>query len=222
MNRCRNILFLFVLCAHTSIAQVNDAGLWASVQVEKKITRKVSVQLSQEFRWYENISELGTLNSDLGVSYRLHKAVAVSLNYRFSQKKQVDDFYCTRHRYYADLQLRQSINKFTFILRTRYQMQFSQVYSSEDGSVPSYMFRNKFTARYKINKKIEPFIAAEWYLQSKNAEGNDLDKVRFSGGAEYKINRAHSIEFYYLYQKEMDENNPVSDYVTGIGYSFSF
>ena len=43
-----------------SVAQVNDAGLWTSINLEKKITKKIAVDLSQEFRFNEE-GKYGTL-----------------------------------------------------------------------------------------------------------------------------------------------------------------
>ena len=47
------------------LSQVSDAALWTSVNIEKKINQRISIGLSNEFRFNENISELGTLYNDL-------------------------------------------------------------------------------------------------------------------------------------------------------------
>ncbi|HKR05723.1 MAG TPA: DUF2490 domain-containing protein, partial [Bacteroidia bacterium] len=124
---------LFYLKIPVAFSQVKDAGLWSSVNLEKKITQKLTAGLSEELRFNENITELGTAFTEIGVDYKFYKFVSLGISYRFIQKRRVDDFYSTRHRYNIDLSLKYKIKKISVSLRERFQTQYADVNTSEDG-----------------------------------------------------------------------------------------
>ncbi|MBL0072094.1 MAG: DUF2490 domain-containing protein [Bacteroidetes bacterium] len=94
-----------------SVAQVNDAGLWTSINLEKKITKKIAVDLSQEFRFNENISELGSFFTEISAQYKLHKNLSIGAGYRFINKRELDDSYEKRHRMLFDLNAKEKFWK---------------------------------------------------------------------------------------------------------------
>ncbi|MBK6640071.1 MAG: DUF2490 domain-containing protein [Bacteroidetes bacterium] len=94
-----------------SVAQVNDAGLWTSINLEKKITKEIAVDLSQEFRFNENISELGSFFTEISAQYKLHKNLSIGAGYRFINKRELDDSYEKRHRMLFDLNTKEKISK---------------------------------------------------------------------------------------------------------------
>ncbi|HNZ43225.1 MAG TPA: DUF2490 domain-containing protein [Bacteroidales bacterium] len=214
-------LMLVILFSINSTAQTQDANLWMNVAIEKKITPKFSIGFSQEFRMNENISELGTFFTDLCFEYKISKIIRVSANYRFVNKRRLDDSYSKRHRYYFDLTFRKKFSPVIISLRTRFQSQYKDVLSSNDGKIPTNTFRNKLTIKYNAEKKLQPYIFAEIYTPLKQPYDIFIDNTRYCAGVEYEINRMHTLDFYYLFQKEYHVKNPVSDHVFGIGYHIS-
>jgi len=218
MNKNRLFLLLFVFLAFTSYAQVNDAGLWANISLEKKITQKLSAQLTQSFRLNENYTELGTSFTDLSVDYKLPKKITISLAYRFSQKRRIDDFYSQRHRYNIDIGYKLKVKKMSVIFRERYQSRYRDLNKREKGNIPKNYFRSKITLRYNLNKKYTPFVSAELFYEI----GEYVDNLRFKAGFDYDFNKFHSINIYYMIDKEMNVKNPWTSYITGIGYKYNF
>lgn len=216
-------LFAFIICFFQSFSQVNDAALWFSTNAEKKITPALTATLSEEFRLNENITELGTFFTDAGVKYKFNKLVRVSVNYRFVNKRYTDDFYSKRHRYYFDLTIREKVKPFVFQFRTRFQSQYADIFSSNEGKIPSYYSRNKFTVKLDFDKKVMPYFYTELYTPL-NDPGSVyyLDNVRYCAGIEYKINLIHSLDIYYMLQREYHVNNPETDYIIGVGYNVIF
>ncbi|HNX06979.1 MAG TPA: DUF2490 domain-containing protein [Bacteroidales bacterium] len=214
-------LMLVFLFSMDSNGQTQDANLWMNVTFEKKITPKFSFSVSQEFRMNENISELGSFFTDLGFEYKITKIIRFSANYRFANKRRLDDSYSIRHRYYFDLTFRKKFSPVIISFRTRFQSQYADVFSSNDGIVPKNTIRNKLTIKYDQGKKLQPYIAAEIYSPLKQPYDVFIRKTRYSAGLEYEINRMHTLDFYYLFQKEYHVKNPVSDHVLGIGYHIS-
>ncbi len=224
MNKpLRYILLLTAVLLFPLISwgQTSDAGLWLSINIEKKITPLLSINFDQELRMNENITEAGTIFSDIGISYKINKYLRVSANYRFINKRRMDDSYSNRHRYYFDLMFRKKFKPITISFRTRFQSQYADVYSSKDGKIPQYYSRNKLSIKYDFSKKIQPYISAELFSPLKYPYNVFMDNARYCIGTEYVINRMHTLDFFYLFQKEYKVKNPLSEHIIGIGYSLS-
>jgi len=221
MLRIASLFIIFINLLSNTYSQVNDAGLWLSLNIEKKINKKWSLGISQEFRYNENITELGTILTEIGVNYRINKTIRVSGNYRFANKLLIDNTYNQRHRFFADINLRKKVNSFQFSYRARIQNQFKDLRSRSDEAVFMYYLRNKISASYNFNKKWNTFFSIENYTPL-NVENYFTDNVRYSIGTEYSINKFNSLELFYLIQKEYNVNNPFTDYILGIAYNYSF
>jgi len=227
MNKPLNFVlflcFVFLVNIQTNYAQYNDAGMWFSINAEKKITPVFSFTLSEEGRFNENISELGTFFTDAGLSYKIGKLFKVSINYRFTNKRQVNDFYSKRHRYYVDLSIRKKFKPIILSFRTRFQSQYTDMFSSSTGLMPSYYSRNKLTLKFDLDKKYTPYISTELFSPLNNQDGGILiDNARYTAGIEYAFNRMHSLDIFYLIQRECNVKNPETDYIIGLGYNLNF
>ncbi|MFN6037433.1 MAG: DUF2490 domain-containing protein [Bacteroidota bacterium] len=215
-----NLLFLFVFSLSNK-AQVNDAGLWLSAGLEKKINSKFSVSMSPCLRLNENISEVGSYFIDAGSEYKINKHLRTSINYRIISRKNVDDTYGLRHRFYADLSFRKKIKKLTLNYRLRLLNQYTDILSSDDGKIPDYAIRNKFQFKYDTDTKYAPFVSAEiWYRL--NNRDKQFSRYRISGGVEVEINKYSSVVLSYIFQRELNASNANTDYITSVGYNYSF
>ena len=80
--------------------------------------------------------------------------------------------------------------------------------------------RSRLSVSYDIKQcPFEPFAEVEVYNELDNAFA--YDKIRYTVGADYKINKEHKLTFYYRYQDYADIDE-VSGHVLGIGYAFEF
>jgi len=221
-NILKILLVLFCCLGCNLFSHAQDAGFWLSVNAEKKITQALSVSLSEEFRLNENMNEFGTFFTDAGLTYKINKYLRISANYRFICKRRLDDSYSNRHRYYFDLTVRKKFKPVTLSLRTRFQSQYADIFSSEDGKIPAYYLRDKLTIKYDAGKHIQPYFYAEIYTPLKHPYDVFIDKTRYCAGFEYEINRMNTIDVFYLFQKEYNVKAPETDYVIGLGYYLSF
>ncbi|MCX6249970.1 MAG: DUF2490 domain-containing protein [Bacteroidetes bacterium] len=222
-------LFLTFVSSRVFSQPQNDAGLWLDINVEKKITHVFSVTFTEELRMNENITEAGTLLSDLGLEYRFLKKFRIGAHYRYTSKRRLDDSYDNRHRWYVDVHYKEKVRPVTLVLRLRYQSQYTDIYSSEKGMVPKDHLVPKLTIKYDLKCKYEPYIYGEtYYIVGSRAEhkynpaGNPLDQWRICAGVEYTINRMHMIDLHYLVNKEENVKDPVTSYVVGLSYYFTF
>ena len=211
--------FLFIT-SHLK-AQVNDAGIWTGIEIEKKITQAFSIKYIQETRFNENITEAGSLINELGADYRFDKKSRISFVYRVNYQRQLNNMYIPVNRFYFDYSYRNKLSIFEINFRLRAQMQSknSFVYDS-DGNTKS-AIRPKISLKYPL-KKLQPYLSAEVYLPIFYNEYKPLDKLRFAIGTEYSFNKQNSIDLRYMIQKEFYTNNPVTDFVFSLSYNFKF
>jgi len=198
---------------------MNDAGLWTSLGVEKKLSSRWKVLLSEEFRFNENISELGTVFIDAGIEYKLLKKFFVSGNYRFIGVKMIDNSYSFRHRYYLDLSYKYKSGNWGINLRERFESQYKDVMSSETGLVPRNYLRSKLSLKYDFGKS-KPYLSCELFYRMNNSLGNEIDKIRPAIGIDYELNKYFGVDLFYLLNKELTGKNPLTEYVAGIGINW--
>jgi hypothetical protein len=200
--------------------QVKDAGLWTSINFEAKVVKKVTFNFSQEFRFNENITELGTAFTDAGLSYKLNKHIQFTANYRFTQRHRIDNYYSFRHRFYVDIKYSQKLKPFDISLRTRFQDQISDIGRASDGGIPEYYLRNRLSLGLDLNKPFSPYISVELFSPLNYPHYNAFDNIRTIAGIEYAFSKHHKIDIFYMIQKEVNVSEPRMDFVIGLGYSY--
>lgn len=215
------LLFLFASFSVSS-QEIKDAGLWLSLKLEKNINQKLSVDISEEIRFNENVTELGTIFTEVGGTYKFTDWFRLGGAYRFSNRKRLDDSYSTRHRYNIDLATRMKKEAYSLIYRTRFQSQYRDINSSEDGSVPEYYNRHKLTLRFTPGNILRPYISGETYHRLYGDSPYMLDNIRFVAGTEVEINKHSTVDLFFLHQREVNVNRPDHDYIIGLGYVHTF
>ena len=213
---------IIVCCSLKAIGQQDDAGLWASVNLKHQVTRRVAVTLSEQIRMYQNVSEVDQFFTDAGLEYTILPSLKAALSYRLTSKNK-SNYYQTRHRYNLDLTYKYKMKPVALSLRQRVQSQVESINSSENGRIPEWYSRTKLTLKFDLDKKYSPYLATEYYYIIDNVKETDhvFDKARYEIGFDYDFNKRHSINLFYLIQKDIIENK-TRDFVSGIGYSFSF
>jgi hypothetical protein len=218
---------LVTVCASLAFsplkAQQKDFGVWASVSARHKITQKLSVTVEEQFRFNQNATAIGQYFTDAGLEYALSKKFKLGISYRFINSFQ-NTYYSKRHRVYVDLSFKTKYSSLQIILRTRLQEQQKDLYSSETGYLPEWYSRNKVTLKLNNGRKFLPYVSTELFymIAAPNTVKSIVDKMRYTAGMEYEFNRVHAVDVYYLIQHDINVNNPIADYVAGIGYVYTF
>ena len=161
-----------------------------------------------------------------------------------------DPYWYTRHRATASLTGSVKWGRFKFSLRERYQFTHrmrsycdrerwyyktykKEFYLDDDPESDDYSYmtdtkkaksdhklRSRLSVSYDIKKSpFEPFVEVEVYNQLDNAFA--YDKIRYTVGTDYKINKEHKLTLYYRFQDYADIDE-VSGHVLGVGYAFEF
>ena len=208
------------------IAQaVNDAGLWTTINVEKKFKNNVSIFLTEEYRRKENFTRTNLFYTDLGVEVRPLNFLKVSLAYRMIEKYLIDNTFSYRHRLMLNITLKDKIGNLSLSYRQRIQAEERNIFSSPNGSIPEWYSRNKFELKYDLNKPVTPYLAIELRYQindPRNTESNGLwHRRRYVAGIDYKKSDRSTYGLYYLIQNEYNVSAPENLYIIGLEYSLT-
>jgi len=201
-------------------AQVNDAGLWTSVKVETKVVKGLNASIIQEFRFYENITELGAYYTEAGLDYKINKHFQVEVNYRFTHKRKVENYYSIRHRFGIDLKYSKKIKPFELKYRVRFQDQYTDIGRSKDGGIAEYYLRNKLSLQWDLKKAYTPYVSVELFSPLNYPRFYAFDNIRSIAGIEYAFTKHHKLDLYYMIHKEVNVSQPYTYYVFGIGYIY--
>lgn len=201
----------------------DDASLWLNLAGTKELNAKTELQISMQNRIGNNVTQYNQGSLDIGLQYKLNKLFRVSGDYMFRQRRRLDGSYSTRHRFYLNLFLRKKAGSFTFTYRNRTQMQLKDVYSSEEGSVPTFYNRNKLQVKYELNKRIELYVTEEVYSPFKGLSEIGIDRSRSSIGMIYNLSKKSSIEGAFYYQQEFYATRQLRrNFIYSLTYNFSF
>lgn len=215
-------IFLSIILYLPLFAQEKDAGLWMSIDVEKKLTPALSACFTEEVRMYENITEVGGILTDFGVKYRFNNRLKAGVTYRFSKKKLVDDTYRNFNSWYAEVFYNEKLKPVQLTLRLRYQSRYTEPNTSDNTRVNQDHTRIKLNVKYDLDRKYSPYIYVESFFNFANPVYYPLDQMRYCTGVEYTFNRMHAVDLHYMIAKEYNVRHPQTDFIIGIGYSLTF
>lgn len=201
----------------------DDAAIWLNLHFEKKVLKKFEISLDQKNRINNNVTDYGLGYMDVGVNYSVFKWMKVQLDYVYGKSRNLDGTYSDIHRGAISLILRKKIDNWTFTYRNMVQIRFKNIYTSENGTIPTYFERNKLVVKYDINKRFETYISEELYLPFDQTRNKGLSRSRSAIGLIYNITKKINLEGFFIYQHELNAFNRTNrDFIYGLGYSQQF
>ncbi len=216
------IYSLLVLMHIFVYAQQEDAVLLGGINIEKKFDKKTSFTLFNQYAFNENYSELAYFLFDGGLTYRLTRNISFGVNYRFSEIRNLQNFYQDRQTIYGDISYSKGIDDFSIALRTRYQVNYYGLSLQETENYKSnkHFLRNKATLRYKLNPDNTIFVSCEQLYRFDLKDKTDA--WRTGAGISHQFNLHHRIELSYSVYQKVNTKSPDTDYVTSLMYYFRF
>ncbi len=219
------LVFLCMLSFLGKAQVINDAGLWTTLNFEKKLNKKFAILLTEEFRMRENITRLNLFYTDLGISYKPAEFFKASISYRWIDKYQVEGYFSFRHRFSLDLLFKKKIENFIVSYRHRLQREVRDINSTYDGRLPEWYSRSKVEVKYDIGKRLTPYVSFEARYQINNPRMQESDNTwhrsRYALGFNYEMNKRNTLGAYYLIQNEYNVSSPQNQYIIGLEYSLS-
>lgn len=219
----QNILFfVFLVMTISASAQLYDIGAWTSWGIKKKINKKWTFNITEQIRFYQDMHRLSYLNTEVGMDYKLNEYITVSPNYRFINRHMPNGSFSQRHRLFFDLSFNHKVKKkWGFTLRTRFQTQYSDVYSSEWGFNPQNYWRNMLTIRYRLSKSLSPYVSQEYFYALNGMFKNQVTSSLSYLGMQYKYDKDIQLNFYLLYQQINYTLIPRRNFILGFSFAYS-
>jgi hypothetical protein len=229
---CKVSAFLIVLSCFSSVfAQTTDFGVWSSIGAKKKLG-KWKLGIYTELRTNDNTRQIHRLDYKLDVEYDVVKAVEIGVSYKFIYFNDVKYFdYQPRQRYTLHVQGEQKFGDFKVSLREKVQRTIKDESDrqKENGDYdnykinPDWIWRNRLKIDYNIpHFRVNPSISFETFYLLNNPDGNTFNNLRYTLELNYKLSKHHAFEIYGLIEKEIHVDNPLTTYISGIGYVLTF
>lgn len=228
-NRFTSIfVVLFVLLSPFLKAQQNDAALWTSISLEKKIVKSLTVGVRQQARISNNISSLSNSNTNVGITYKPAKFMNIGLDYRFAQKsyinkRQTSEYFGIRHQLNLSMTFKYDISKFKLNYRAMLSNRVKDL--SFDNVTPyKYYLRNRLVVKYPINRHFAPYIEQEFYYRFNDPDinKNRFNRMRSTAGLIYTFTESDEIDVYYRIRQDINSKFPQRDFIIGLGYTHVF
>lgn len=227
-------------------AQSDEFGMWYSAGVEKKINKKMSVGVESEYRMRENMQEADRWSIGAAFEYKFVKWLKASAGYDFLWKNNREkvtykssgaynntrpSYWSARHRVHVDLTGNVDVGRFNFSLRERWQYTYrpgttTTRYDHDNGwwedtyvhSKGGNVLRSRLQAEYNIpSSHITPYASVELF------NSWNLDKVRYTVGADWNIQKKHTVGLFYRYQDvNSDDDDDPNQHIVGLSYKFKF
>ena len=206
------LLFFGILYSGGAFSQTvtNEFQTRTEAKLSFEPLDKLTLSLNPEIRWDESFS-LGKYMLESGISYKPIKGLTVGGTYRFIINPRETKATEYLHRFALYTSYKKKINRFEPSLRIKYTNY------TEDLTLGEFL-RYRAKLEYDIKGcKITPIISAEAFHY---LSGNQIYKMRYSLGAEYKINKKSSIGLGYMLDYYMlDYRNK---HIIKLGYTYKF
>lgn len=207
-------LLLIIYSSHSKTTYpLEDRQAWFEVKLEYDISKKLSLELSEELRYYKNYSKLSQTLTDIGLDYNFTDFFKAGFFYRYRINPDENKF---RNEIYSNLSFKVPIGKFVLTDRTRIHIKFRHNESSINN------LRNMFTLQYEINKNIRPYLSFEFYYRFFYEKGDRLTEGRYYIGSKFSFDKQHQIDLFFMREQEYNTNKAVHSNILGLGYKFSF
>jgi hypothetical protein len=234
MNKFCGLTFAIFAYVFVSAQYLNDAQVWGSIYLDKKVSKHFDIHLKHQSRFTSNISQYTRGYADLGVTYRINKNIRVLADAVFGEKKKYNDNYSQRYTYYVAVILKKDIGRFRFSYRNMVQAKHNDLETSKYGYLFRYKERNKVTIRYEASKRFLFYTAHEVNLPLNNQNSRNFDRYRAYLGMLYNVTKHQQLELYFMVQTQLQKDNwykqddsypntPLNRYyVYGVGYNIEF
>lgn len=144
------------------------------------------------------------------------------------------NYWGVRHRFHVEATGDVDLGRFNLSLRERWQYYYrpektvDERYDYDDdemdGKPKTYsgkgknVLRSRLQVAYDIpNCTVEPYVSGEIY------NSWEINKARYTAGAEWKITKQHVVDLYYRYQKSYNDDDETAEHhILGISYKFKF
>lgn len=224
MKQLKILFFTASLLTFHTLSAQDDLGSSLSADITKRIIPGLNLSLEEDFRLRDNLSEVDRFSTTLELSYKPWKFLKLGGAYNLINYNHETKGWEVRHRYYFFATGSYRINRFTVSLRERFQSTYRVgVKETSKRANPKLYLRSRLEVEYDIrNCKFEPFASVELYNTLNDPQGNKMNKLKYTAGSKYKLNKRNSLQLYYRYVNFKDDDEGNGKHMIGLGYSYKF
>lgn len=218
------VILLTMLYCSILNAQNYDFGIWTSASLSFKILPKLKASVEEEFRLRDKSGSIDRFESTLDLSYKFNKYISASGGYVLINYNHPEKSWETRHRFYLDAQGEYSFCRFKIGLRERFQSTYRiGISRTENRANPKFYLRSRILGSYDIRKSgFSPFGSVELYYTLNDPQENNFNKIRYTIGTKYRIDKKSVLSLYYRYVAGTDYEDIEGVSISGLSYSFTF
>ena len=204
-------IFLFLFSSKLFAQDVVGSGAWLGLDLKHKLSKKWDINFCPQLRTLFSPLQFNSVLLEGGLDYDATKNITLSGFYRADLSVTA-----IQHRVYADFSFDHKFKKkITGSIRLRAQRQF------ERANIPDNYLRPKLSFKYKLTKKITPFISGELFYHV-YYKGNQFDNFRFETGANLDLKHNRSIKAYYLLDKEFNVKAAGMQHIAGLTFGMEW
>ena len=220
-------LFILLSTKQLSAQESNDLEGWSALQIDIKVTKKLSFSVAEHLRYKKDISTLSNYFTQLETSYEIFQDFQIGAGVRFIKKN--DDIgnrqgIESHFRYQLDALYQHEVKQLNLSYRLRYQNKNELGFSEEEGDIPKEQLRFMLAIGYKL-RPIRVVFKLKGELFSKISDGAEPEKIdrnRFTLLASRKFKKIGKFSLFYRIQEDINtiEEN-VNKSIIGLKYSYS-
>ena len=209
-----------------------EFGGRVSVDLNKKIVKGLHVEAGGEVRFSDNFTNFGRYQAGIGLTYKFNDYFKIGAGYMFIEKKNSENVWKPRHRFYLDGTVSLRAGHWRFSLKERLQFTHRNVNNLYQNNPNSLSLKSRLKVSYK---GISAFLTPYAYVEARNVFNDPsckatwsevtqsysnysflgygdayFNRVRGALGLEWKLSKHHALDFYfmgdYCYDKEVDVN----------------
>mgnify|MGYP002852969531 CR=1 FL=1 len=209
----------------------SDLGARVSLTADKKISKGFHWNVEGEARMSENFSDLGRYQIGTGLTYKVSPWLKLGAGYIFIQKKNSDDEWKDRHRFYGDATFSYKTGPWKLALKERLQLTHRDVGNVYQNNPNSLTLKSRFKVSYNASPTLTPYGYIElrnvfndpacdalWSTTSRAYAGYSflgytdtyLNRLRGSLGADWKLDKHNALDLFvmadYCHDKNIDTN----------------
>lgn len=218
----KSLIALIFLLAPVSLAgQHQDLQMWTSLGLRLDLSQKFRIGLEEEIRYFDNISRLDKINSEVTLDYQFAGDFSAGLMYRLISNRNARGYYSNDHRFDVHVEYQKGYGPWSWAAQLALQKTYDAFNRSRDWQLPeNYTRIEGEIARELKNKNTEPYINLElWYLMPQGRP-DFIDQYRLTIGIKHRVNKINRWNFYYRIQQEIQVSDPLFAHIIGIGYTY--
>ena len=242
------VLVALMAATITEVSAQDNLGLWAEVNVERKVSKRLEIGGGIEVRRRDFFRDPDRISVGVDAGYKLTDWLKLSAGVSLLEDnrhklnntgRKYADYWATRYRVYVGLTGSLSLGDLTISLRERWQYSYrpedtvARYWNYEDDEEDRYL--NEFADMHTFNGKgknvwrnrlqLKYKLSKMWrpYVNVETNVSHGLEKMRYAAGSEIRLNKQHSLDLKYLFQSTPnDDDEEGNRHVIGIGYTYKF